>query len=159
MSLNPDDSLPIPKERSIAFPTDNRHRVNLLPGPPETRFLKSGFVKLSPGESIGGLFSRGTSPSLSLEHSHSDVHRCQRGMVGLYHPAYQANAGTELPKPVCLANDPAGPPHLCHRGLHRGIDLARTHPDRVRSAREEALGCPVDLVGFLCAHTRHVFSR
>ncbi len=66
MSLNPDDSLPIPKARSIAFPTDDRHRVNLLSGPPETWFLKFGYVKLSLGESIGGLFSRGTSPSLSL---------------------------------------------------------------------------------------------
>jgi mannose-6-phosphate isomerase-like protein (cupin superfamily) len=53
MSINSDDSFPNPKARSIAFQTDDRHRVNLLSGPPETRFLKSGYVKLSPGESIG----------------------------------------------------------------------------------------------------------
>jgi quercetin dioxygenase-like cupin family protein len=53
MNLNPDDSLPNFKARSIAFPKEDRHRVSLLSGPPETLFLKSGYVKLSPGESIG----------------------------------------------------------------------------------------------------------
>ncbi len=53
MSINADDSFPNSKARSIAFPTDDQHRVILLSGPPETRFLKSGYVKLSPGESIG----------------------------------------------------------------------------------------------------------
>jgi quercetin dioxygenase-like cupin family protein len=53
MNLKPDDSLPNLKARLVSFPTDDRHRVSLLSGPPETRFLRSGYVKLSPGESIG----------------------------------------------------------------------------------------------------------
>jgi quercetin dioxygenase-like cupin family protein len=53
MSLNPDDSLPNPKARSIAFPTDDRQRVQLLAGPPESRFLRSGYVKLLTGEAVG----------------------------------------------------------------------------------------------------------
>lgn len=53
MNPTPDNSFPNPKARSIAFPTDDRKRVRLLAGPPESYFLKSGYVRLSPGESIG----------------------------------------------------------------------------------------------------------
>jgi len=53
MNLNPVESYPNLKARSNAHPTDDQRRVNLLAGPPESRFLKSGFVKLSPGESVG----------------------------------------------------------------------------------------------------------
>jgi quercetin dioxygenase-like cupin family protein len=53
MNPNPENSFPNPKARSITFPTDDRKRVQLLAGSPESYFLKSGYVRLSPGESIG----------------------------------------------------------------------------------------------------------
>jgi quercetin dioxygenase-like cupin family protein len=53
MMLNPEDSFSIPKARSIAIPTDDRQRVQLLAGPPESCFLRSGYVKLLTGEAVG----------------------------------------------------------------------------------------------------------
>ena len=51
--LNPEESFSIPEARSIALPADDRRRLQLLAGPPESRFLRSGYVKLTPGESVG----------------------------------------------------------------------------------------------------------
>jgi mannose-6-phosphate isomerase-like protein (cupin superfamily) len=53
MSINPDDSIPNSKARSIAFPAQDLRRANLLAGPPDSGVLRSGYVRLHPGESIG----------------------------------------------------------------------------------------------------------
>ena len=39
--------------RKIIFPTSSDQRATRLLAPPETQCLKSGFVRLQPGESIG----------------------------------------------------------------------------------------------------------
>ena len=67
MMLNPEESFSIPEARSIALPADDRQRVQLLAGPPESRFLRSGYVKLTPGESVG---SHSTHEGEEVDHPH-----------------------------------------------------------------------------------------
>jgi quercetin dioxygenase-like cupin family protein len=53
MCISPKDTLSFPKARLIPLPADDRKRVQLLKGPPESCFLRSGYVKLTPGEAVG----------------------------------------------------------------------------------------------------------
>jgi hypothetical protein len=59
MSPNPDDSFTKSKARLIAFPTIDKKHASLLAGPPVSGVLRSGFVRLLPGESIGLHSTRG----------------------------------------------------------------------------------------------------